>query len=419
MAAAQENQRATPREAYLNPDGVANLQHLDELLEKRGAHFYQRSDGSRGIEWPTLEEDLLAFEEVLQIIFDALVDDYYDGSDSEFRSFQLPDIIEILETSSPLFRDLAMSYGRRKESTSDHIWKVARMAVADGLPPEKVIMARIQALFHDMGKHFVVEETTQDQDGKIRQQLSRDPAHHHAAISALMLDELLYRVEGDLAETLYLNNPSKREEYSHPVGLHHGLEAVVLEHITPEELARLIAVVPESMANAVILMLADMGAAANPEYLSENIDALFKVIDAYSRQEGGELIFKNNPNALEEIIANSLARVIYEMQQDEWLSLSSIDDAMVINKIVAIMNNINLLLPRFEAIAVSSEQQKKLFSVISRALIVVAEKIETTLRKRAEKFQIKAETVIQFFRELFKPLVDKYSLPIMQSMAQV
>lgn len=334
MAAIQENQQVTPREAYLNPDGDANLQYLDELLGKRGAHFYQRPDGSKGIEWPTLEEDLLAFEDVLQIIFDALVDYDDDSSDFKFRILQLPEIIGILEASSPLFRDLAISYGRRRgESTSDHTWKVARMAVTDGLPPEKVIMARVQALFHDIGKYFIVEEAAQAQGSQTRQQLSRDPAHHHAAISALMLDELLYRVEGDLREVLNPDYSLVRQEYSQPVRLHHGLEAVALKHITPEELARLIAVVPGDMASSVVLMLADMGAAANPEYLSENIDALFRVMDAYSRQEDGELIFKNNPNALEEILANSLARIIYEMQQAEWLSLSSSDDATVIAKI--------------------------------------------------------------------------------------
>lgn len=408
------------REAYLDPDGASNMGSLNGLLDGRGAWLYERTgEGTTnkiGIHWDTFDEDLVVFEEVIRLILESV--DLLVMSDREFRITAIPELISILENNSPLFKILADTYSKRPESTLEHIKIVSRMIATDGLLAEEVLLARVQALFHDIGKVLIIDDSTKNSEGRLVRRLSNDRSHHHAQLSALMLEELLMGLEDDLKYVLSIGNNHETAMFSQSVRLHHGLEAVAVGYLTPQEMAVLLKSVPNSVANSVILMLADMGAAGNLDFLTENLNALFKILEEFDKSDIDNEF--GSQQELENILTNALARIIYEMKHEDWVSLGSSDDEMVVQKIISVMTNISTLLSNAEVLADDSRSKENLLAIISRAAIVIAGKIEASLNMRKEMIEAslkpQVEQIIQFFHEIIESIAEKFSFVILAEM---
>lgn len=345
---------------YLNHKST--IERRGKRLEELGVTLCRRENGSWGIEWPGIDEDLLSFRQAVKLLWNSR-----ELPDEEFRLAILPKIFNEL-SSSPSFQFLSNVYGSRQESTLEHSRLVAEMVVTDGL--ESKFWLRLMAVYHDIGKGLISDIEAHSELEGVRYKISPDSDHDHAVLSFSMLQELIVRASTELQEMggFVGDNPG---DFVKPVKFHHILEAMALGKITPEELVQLIGPTSKNFLNTLPLMLADMGAAGKLNYFVENIDALLHALEVSNMSIEEQQI-------INDWIAIILPTVLERMLVEE-PSLDNLDlQLSFYNKV---QEFIKTLLINVEEIAKDSEDRDELRAILSQALLALFDRIEGLAKK--------------------------------------
>lgn len=396
--------------AYHRPHAKLSRERRAEQWDLTEIKWYRRPDKTQGITWPTLQADIAAFVEVLNQLSEHLMDPY--ANDTGYRVALLPELSEYLVNESPLFAKLARTRGRRPEDVAAHTWQVNRMAVTATLSSKMdVFRSRIQQLYHDTGKALTIGAEMRAADGQTEYRLGSDPYHDHAFFSAAILDELLYQVGLQYPEWSDFLNPVERKLFWVPVLIHHGLEDVAEERIQAQDFVSLIRDIPDVFVNSVVLMFADLGAAGKTEYIAENTIAMVEVLDAYIalRQERGDFA---ESEAFEKLIAQSLSRVFYEMNQPEAWSISSTNEQAVVDKIEAITTTIRLIFGKLEAFSEVDEAGK------DRLVPIIATAVERLLADISEKLDANFRELYDRFVKILGGIFEQFSIPLLITLQQ-